>query len=315
MTLENPAPAGEEVNPLLGNPAPEANAAEPAAVEQNTPAAPQAPDFAQSWRHLAAGFTYKDGKWEGGDAKELERLGRFTEFPQVWKSFRNLETKMSSGKFKPDLSDNPTPEELATYRKAVGVPEKPEGYFEKLPDGMVIGDADKPALSLFAERLHEKNVTPDVFNTVMETAFELIEHNQQEAVAAALEVKEASRQALYETWGPAEYKLNTNAIANILAGMPQSLRARFEGAQLADGNLMFNDVEAMKWWAQLARDINPALGLMPAGTGDVVSAVQKELDENRQMMRNPSVWFSKENAARRARHTELLEKEAQFKRR
>jgi hypothetical protein len=286
---------------VVETPAPVAAVETPVEVKVEAPVTQTWP---QDWRGLIS-----------KDEKELSRLQRFTEPAKIYEAYRNLETRMSSGKFKPDLPDNPTPEQLNEYRKAVGVPEKPEGYFEKLGDGLVIGEEDKGALGLFAEALHGKNVTPDVFNTVIETAFKLIEHNQEEAVAAALETKAASRQTLYEAWGPAEYKINTNAVANILAGMPQSLRARMEGAQLADGTLMFNDVEAMKWWAQHAREMNPALGVMPAGTGDVVGGIEKELADNRNMMRTPSLWFAKENEARRSRHTQLLETLDSYKRR
>lgn len=292
-------PTGD-VNPLLegGNPAPEDNNAgqpEGTPAPDNTPA-PITPTWPDNWRQLIT-----------KDDKELQRLSRFTEPTKIYEAYRNLETKMSSGKFKPELSANPTAEELASYRKAVGVPEAPAGYMDNLPEGMVIGEEDQTAVNLFAERLHGMNVTPDVFNTVMETAFELIEHNQQEAVAAQIEVKEQSRQKLYEDWGPAEYKININAISNMLTSMPQELRSRFEGAQLADGNLMLNDAEAMKWFAQLARDMNPALGVMPAGTGDAIGSLEKQLADDRNMMRNPSEWFSKANAERRARHTQLLE--------
>lgn len=297
-TVETQAP--EEVNPLLGS-------SQETVVENKEEVKSETPNvvsWPEDWRQRLT-----------KDEKELARLQRLTDPSKVWEAYRNLETKMSSGKMKPVLSDNPTPEELSAYRKANNIPEKAEDYYKTLPEGLVIGEEDKPALNLFAERLHGKNVSPDVFNTVMETAFELIELNQQEAVAAQMQIKQESRQKLYETWGPAEYKMHINAISNVLASMPESLRNRFEGAQLADGTLMFNDAEAMQWWAQHVRETNPSLGVVPAGTGDPMQSIEQELAANRQMMRNPSEWFNKANADRRARHTQLLETLDKMKRR
>ena len=51
------------------------------------PAAPAPAPVADDWR----------AKLSGGDAKELERLKRFTDEAAVWKSYRALEQKMSSG--------------------------------------------------------------------------------------------------------------------------------------------------------------------------------------------------------------------------
>lgn len=299
MSEENPAqgdtgnPAPQDVNPLLdAAEVKDATVVENKEVVKDTPA----PTFPEQWRQLIT-----------KDEKELARLQRFTSPDKLWESYRNLETKVSSGKFKPELSEKPTPEELSAYRKATGVPEKAEDYYKTLPEGLIIGEEDKPALNLFAERLHEKNTPPEIFNTVMQTAFELIELNQQEAVAAQMEVKEQARQTLYEKWGPAEYKLNINAISNKLAGMPEALRARMEGATLADGTMMFNDAEYMQWLAQDIRETNPSLGVVPAGTGDAMQSIEQELAANRQMMRNPSEWFAKSNQERRSRHTQLLE--------
>lgn len=296
MSEENLTPAGGDVNPMLQTPV-DNSAPETPVDTPVTPTTPVAPDWRTDWREAIA----------GGDAKELERLKRFTAVPEVYKSLRSLETKMSSGKFKQELGANPTADELTAYRKANNIPDTPQGYFEKLPQGLDFGEADRAGLEVLANKLHAKNASPEIFNTVMEAALELISTNQEESINAQVAYKEESRHKLYQEWGPAEYKVNINAIANVMQGMPPELRERFEGATLADGSLMFNDAEALKWWAQYIRENNPALAVMPAGNGDAIQNIEDKLNANRQMMRNPSEWQSKANAARRAEHTKLLE--------
>lgn len=277
----------------------------PEPVTPSEPAAPTPPagNWPTNWRELIT-----------TDAAEQERLKRFTDFPQVWKSFRNMETKLSSGGYKQALPADATPEQVQSWRKANGIPETPEGYFEHIPDDVVLGEDDKATLGMFAQALHEKNASPEVFNTVMQTAMKLIEANQEEAVNAQVALKEKSRHELYSTWGPADYKTNINAIANWLQGMPQTLKARFEGAQLADGNMLLNDAEFLMWVAQDIRQNNPGLTIMPGGGGDAIANLETQLEENRKMMRNPSEWFSKNNAERRANHAKLIEQYESIKR-
>jgi hypothetical protein len=142
----------------------------------------------------------------------------------------------------------------------------------------------------------------------------LIEANQEEAVNAQVALKEQSRHALYQTWGPADYKANINAIGNWLQGMPDNLRQRFEGAQLSDGNMLLNDAEFLMWAAQDIRQNNPGLTIMPGGNGDAIQNLEQQLADNRKMMANPSEWHSKANAERRANHTKLIEQYENIKR-
>lgn len=311
MSEENLAQV--ESNPLLenGNPAPNTETkTETPIIENKTEIKPVTPEvpaqlWPDNWRDLMA----------GQDAKFKERLARFTDPGKVGESYRNLETKLSSGQYKPVLSDKATPEEVAAYRKASGIPEKAEGYLSALPEGYVIGEEDKPMYLGFAEKLHARNADPAIFQDVVDMSLALIEQNMNDTITAQTEYKEATRHQLYQEWGAGEYKMNVNAVANWLQGAPEDLREVLEGAQLADGNLMFNDARFLKFIAQHLRDTNPAMAIMPAGGGDAIDALQAKLADNRNLMRTPSEWFKKENAARREEHTRLLEMEQKITRR
>jgi hypothetical protein len=290
-----------DANPLLDTSTP-APTSEPT-ITPETVVTPPVANWPENWRELVT-----------SDPKEQERLKRVADVTQIWKSFRNMETKLSSGGYKQALPQNATPEQITAYRKSNGIPETPEGYFTSLPEDVVIGEEDKTTLGMFAQALHEKNASPEVFNTVMQTAMKLIEANQEEAVNAQVALKEQSRHALYQTWGPADYKANINAIGNWLQGMPDNLRQRFEGAQLSDGNMLLNDAEFLMWAAQDIRQNNPGLTIMPGGNGDAIQNLEQQLADNRKMMANPSEWHSKANAERRANHTKLIEQYENIKR-
>ena len=64
----------------------------------------------------------------GGDEKELKRLSRFASEADVYKAYRELEKKKSSGELKQALSKDATPEQIAEWRKENGIPETPDKY-------------------------------------------------------------------------------------------------------------------------------------------------------------------------------------------
>lgn len=94
-----------------------------------------------------------DGKFTEGwlDRPELKdladaktSLAKFQSVPDLLKSYRHLEQtlgKKASATYIPD--PDAKPEEIAAFRKKIGVPETPEGYKiapEKLPDGVTWND-------------------------------------------------------------------------------------------------------------------------------------------------------------------------------
>jgi hypothetical protein len=293
---ETPAtPAPEAVV----TPTPESPAAAPVAT-QEAPVVekPVTPTWRDDWRQALA----------KGDQKELERLQRLASPEAVYDAYRSLEKKMSGLKVPPTLPENPTPEQVAEYRKQVGVPEKPEGYLEKLPEGLVIGEEDKPAMTMLAEALHAKNVSPDVLATVVDTYYKIIEHNQEEMVAAQQQLKQQASDALRAEWG-ADYRPTINSIKAMLDGVDEDTRELIEGMQLADGSLAFNHPGFMRWMGGLATQINPAALVMPGQSGgDKMATIKQQIEANMaEMSKNINAWQSKANEARRAEHMKLLD--------
>jgi hypothetical protein len=134
-------------------------------VRQAAPA-----DWAPDWRE----------KLSGGDKKELERLARLASPVELYKSYRALEQRVSSGDVKKPLPENPTPEQIAEYRKERGIPETPEAYKIELPHGIVPGEADKPLLEAFTKAVHEKNWDNDKVNEALSWYFS--EQDRQKAL-------------------------------------------------------------------------------------------------------------------------------------
>lgn len=108
-----------------------------------------------NWRDMMA----------GGDEKFRKQLERYQSPADVGKKGRELEAKLSSGEYRRDLPRDATPEQLAEWKRERGLPEGVEGYLDNLmlPDGVVLGENDKPVASGFAEAAFRNNVTQDQF--------------------------------------------------------------------------------------------------------------------------------------------------------
>jgi hypothetical protein len=99
-----------------------------------------------------------------GDLQADESLTKFKTIGDLGKSYRELEGKIGKSVTVPD--DKATPEEVAAFRKRIGVPEKPDDYkVEKveLPKGIGYDDARIKEIVSVA---HAEGVTPKQFNAV-----------------------------------------------------------------------------------------------------------------------------------------------------
>lgn len=256
-----------------------------------TTAAPA--DWPTDWREKLA----------GGDEKTLKQLQRYSAPADIWNKARALEQKVSSGELK---ANSPFPADgddkaKTEWRKANGIPDKPEAYEPKV-EGLVFGDADKAMLDSFKQHAHGKNWSPAQFNEALGWyAAEQAQIKARQDAADEAFRSEASDK-LHGEWGP-EYRPNINAIKNMLASAPDGFADNLLGARLADGKLLGDHPEALKWLASLSREINPAATLVPPGTTNAGKSVQDELNEIRRVSREEP---HKLTPAMEARQIELI---------
>lgn len=210
--------------------------------------------------------------------KELARLQRISDPYGVYGNYRELEARFTSGGLIKVPGKDAKPEDIAAFHKAIGVPEKPEDYFKdlKLDNGAVIGEADKPLVDAFATALHKAGAPPAAMNAALNWYYQ-----QQEELAAKLDetddaFRRESEQVLKEEFGPA-FKRQVNAIGSIFATAPGgadvknpgSLYARLMGGRTADGKIIGNDPDMVRWLASLAAEVNPAATVVEDGAGGV----------------------------------------------
>lgn len=161
-------------------------------------------------------FVGTDGAFvEGWTAKLPEdmkeagaSLGKFKSVTDLAKSYHHLEKTIGArpqGVIVP--TDKSTPEEIAAYRKAMGVPEKLEEYNvtpEKLPDGMTWNpETAKP----YMEIAHKHNIPPAAMKALVAVQMQQ-EQNRVDALTTLVQKRLADGKAdLQKEWG-ADFEKN-----------------------------------------------------------------------------------------------------------
>lgn len=231
-----------------------------------------APWYSEDWRqHLA-----------GDDEKALNQLGRYKTPADVWNKARALEQRLSSGELK-DNSPFPTdgtPEQQAAWREMNGVPESAENY--QLPEG--VGEDEKAALDGFLKHAHANNFTNDEVNAMLgffEEQGKMSETQQSEVDA---EMEKATEDKLRAEWA-GDYRGHMNRIESLLDTFPEGQGDLLRNARLADGSLLKNHPDAMKFLLDAALALNPATTLTDDGKGGTIDSIQDELQSIRQIMR------------------------------
>lgn len=281
----------EQVTDPVTDPAATEPTSEPAAEPVNEPAEPAKgnlldSDGGEPSEPAAAPQDWPDDwrtKLAGGDEKTLKKLERFNSVNDVVKWAQNLEKKMSSGEFKQALDEDATEEEIKQWREQNGIPESPDGYDLDV-DGLVVGDDDKPYLDEFLKEAHESNMPNEMVQKVVAWHYQNIEQQKEAMAEADADFQAEAQQALREEWG-GEYKQNINQIKNLLSTAPEGIEERLLGGRTADGKVVGNDPETLKWLSSLARQINPVATVVPGAGANQASAVQDEISQIETTMR------------------------------
>ena len=285
--------------------------------EGDAKAAAAKPAWPDDWREKLAEHASAGNK--KAYEKELNRLKRIADPAGVYGMYRELEGKFTGGGLIKVPGKDAKPEEIAAYHKAIGVPDKPEGYIEhvKLDNGAVIGEADKPLVDAFAKELHKAGAPPSAMNAALNWYYK-----QQEAAAAALDdaddsFRRESEKALKEELGPA-FKRTTNAIASVFAtaeggadiNNPNSVYAEIMGGRTASGKIIGNHPGIVRWLASIVSEINPAATVVEEGAQSGKSIDQELADIDKTRRANRSAY--NKDYKMQARERELLEAQSKI---
>lgn len=280
------APAPVEAQPVTTPaPAPETPQAPKSLMEQaiqgddapDEPATSEAPETpADDWRLKIA----------GGDKKELKNLERFKTEADLYNSYKELQKKLSSGEYKRDLPKDATPKQVAEWRKERGIPEAPDGYELKLPDGVVLGDNDKPYVDSFLSHVHGKAWTPEQVNDGIEWYIELQDAENAKTYEAEEKFKTDAVATLRKEWAEG-FQANLNRSYTYFQSLPQEVQDAFYEARNPDKSKLIDTPALFKFFASLSEQQSPQGVLLPSGAAGDGPNVAARLGEIRKMIGDP----------------------------
>ena len=245
-------------------------------VTQNLDKVRPAGKWPDKWRE-----SYADG-----DEKKISRLAKYPAPTDAFNALIAAQNKISEAGLKEPFPIKGTVDEQSAWRAANNVPEAADKYDLKFEDGFVIGDEDKARTESFLKSAHADHLPNSVVKNMIRWSYA----QQESEIAAQNEADKtlatATQEELRTEWG-ADYKGNMNVIHGLLdlAGNPD-LKNSIMGGRLADGTPIFASAPALKWLAQLAREINPVTTLVPPGTGDIGAAIGDEIANIEKLMGN-----------------------------
>lgn len=250
---------------------------------------PAKPLWPEDWRHqIATRVSAGDKK---AYSRELKRLERISDPSGIYGMYREAESRLTSGNLTRVPGKDATPEEISQFHKALGIPEDPKEYVSsiKLANGAQIGDDDKVVIGELAEIAQKSGTRPTALNDIVNWYF-----SKQEQQAAAMDeaddaFEQQARQALKEEFGAA-YKRKTNGIMSLFETAPggtdpnndNALFNRLLSGRMADGKIIGNDPDMVRFLVSLSHEINPAT-LVVDDTTNAGQTIDTELEEIRAM--------------------------------
>jgi hypothetical protein len=230
----------------------------------------QEPTWPDNWRETVS----------KADAKKLAQLQRYASVEAMGDALFAAQERIRSGELKPVLNAKATPEELAEWREAHGIPITPDKYDLK---DVKIDDSDKPMLAEILKAAHESNQTPEqvaatvkTWNQIKQAAFD----NQaikDKAHATATE------DTLRAEWG-SEFRRNMNLIHGLLdMSGSQEVKDTFLASRMPNGVAIGNSPEMLKLLVGLSLINNPTGVVVPGGGASTGEGVREQLTKLQQI--------------------------------
>lgn len=298
------APADGKATPTAAEAAPQpgakpaASPATPATIasgsKEPAPAAKVEPTWPDDWRQrMARAYAGDDEK---AFKKELKRLERVTDPLAVYGSYRELDSKFSEGGLVKIPGPKATEEDRAAYFKALGVPEEPKGYVDKLKlsGDRVLGENDRPAFDFIAQHAHKVGMTPAQMSAVTDAYLDFQVQAETQREVADAEYHDVSLDTLKKELGGSFDKV-AGAIGSLFATAPAGVQDLLLNGRTADGKRFGDHPDVVKFLGNLALELNPAASV--AGMSDTtVSGMRERRDAILNVMKTDRRSYDKNTA-------------------
>lgn len=230
----------------------------------------------------------------GDDPDRMKTLERFASPKALYESFDQFRTRLSKGELKAVTAfpDKGTDEQKAQWRQENGVPPSPDKYEFKLPNGLVIGDDDKPFVENFTKYAHEHNLPNGAVNESVAWYFQERVARTEAARAKFDQDKQDTAAELGQEWG-ADYKPNLNKIQGMLDA---TIPAGQDELKKLINNAIATNPHFARHYAQLALQLNPTGTIVPGDRGANEASVADAIKKIEGIMRSDRQKYNSDPA-------------------
>lgn len=250
-----------------------------------------------------------------GDPKKLERMRRYASIENFADAHFSMLGKMAAGEIVGAKPDGKDPEALNLWRNQVGIPEKPDGYLDKVPDGLVFGEHDKPMLESFLAEAHKADMPPQAVHL----ALQWYKSNEEKILAdrssADLQHRQKAEDTLRAEFGP-EFRPNLNGAHSLVAFYgSQELANDLYSARLADGTPLGDHPGFLRLMVALNREINPHGTVAPTAGQTPMQSIDNRLGELKKLMsdKRSEYWQGPSRDNLQAEYRNLIDMQSKHK--
>lgn len=254
-------------DPPADPPKDDPKAADPAPKDEPKADDPPPDDAAPDWRSFLT------------DAEAKKVAERFTSPDEMAKAVSDLRKQISDRIKLPGKDADE--KEVAKFRKALGVPETPEAYEVKLPEGVELTEADEALIEAVKPLAHENNVPAEALNGFIAKFKEFEQQVVNEHEAALERQRDEAESALKQEWGK-DYDGNLNIANRAMKQLGGDDLVEFlNKAELKDGGLLGNSPHLVRLFAKLGRQMSEDGVIQPVDANEAQDLTEKLNDLTR----------------------------------
>jgi uncharacterized protein YpuA (DUF1002 family) len=166
-----------------------------------TPDAPEAPEKPEAGipDERQPSTPLKDWRENITNPKLRNSAGKFTSLDALVESYNKMGGELKSRIRVP--GEDASEEDVAKFRKALGVPNSAEEYALTPPEGKEYDEADLAIISEFAEVALEHNVPAAAFSAFMQKLAERASGLRENVAEQIEDAREEAEEALHKEWG------------------------------------------------------------------------------------------------------------------
>lgn len=220
------------------------------------------------------------GDWRGAIAEpSLRRVAeKFTSPAEVVKSYAALQSRLGRSVVKP--GPDAGPEELASYRRQLGVPESAEGYQvslpEDLPDQLRADPAGEALQRNFLQAMHEAGASNEVVQKALDWYYGNVTQSLNQQAQSAAERRAEAEASLRHEWG-GDHERNLTFAQRAVQSFGDDSFVDFLESHEVEGVMLGDHPAFVRAFAAIGRSMGEDLPLSGAGESGG-SSLQARID-------------------------------------